>query len=189
MNPYEPPRPADFQPFDARGLDFPKLAKRLKTLAIVQLTFGGLGLFGILNGLMPPGRDPIQRKLYDALWNGEIATWMRISSALGGLIALLLCAAGYSLYKQQPLGRTLTLIHAGVAFVVGTISYFITRDVMSKILEDVAKSMGPAGDVFRMTMSAAQWGGLLFGCALYLVEAFLVTRPGVEELLAHNAKR
>jgi hypothetical protein len=189
MNPYEPPRPPAFQPVDAQWVDYPKLAKRLRTLAIVQLVFGGLGLFGILNGLVPPGNDPMQRKLHDALWNGEIATWMRISTALGLVTALLLCGAGYMLYKQRPLGRTLTLAHAGVALVLGTISFFITRDAMAKIMEDVAKSMGPAGDIFRTTMSLAQGGGLVLGVTLYLVESYLVTRPGVKELLAQNANQ
>lgn len=184
MNPYEPPRP--FDPGEAQWVDYPKLAKRLKTLGIVQMAFGGLGLLGTLSGLVPPKRDPISRQVHDALWNGEIATWMRVSTGIGILLTLILLAAGFSLYKHRPLGRTLSLVHAGAALVVGTVSYFVTRDVMDKMMNDLAKTMGPAAEVFRTSMSVAQGFGLVMGLVLYGVEAYIVTRPGVKELLAQS---
>lgn len=186
MNPYEPPRPVDFDPGANQWVDYPKLAKRLRTLGIVQMAFGGLGLVGTVSNLIPPKRDPMSRQVHDALWNGEIATWMRVSTGIGVVLTLILLVAGYSLYKHKPLGRTLSLVHAGSAFVIGTISYFVTRDVMAKMMADLAKTMGPAAEIFKTTMNLAQGVGLVMGIALYLVEAYVVTRPGVKEILAQG---
>jgi hypothetical protein len=161
-----------------------KLAKRLRTLAIVQLAFAGIGLLGMINGLIPPGRDPTQKKLHELLWQGEMRGWMIASSALGVAITLLLAAAGYGLYRRKALGRTLTIAHGAVASVTSIGNYFIMQDVLRKVFAEVAKSLGPAADVFIKAMAGTQIFSLLLGFALYLVEIYLVTRPGVKEHLS-----
>lgn len=173
MYPYGPPPPVD-----------DKLAKRLRTLAIVQLAFAGIGLLGMINGLIPPGRDPTQKKLHELMWQGEMRTWMIASSALGIGITLLLAAAGYGLYRRKTFGRTLTIAHGAIASVTSIVNYFIMQDLLRKVFAEVAKSLGPAADVFIKAMAGTQIFSLLLGFALYLVEIYLVTRPGVKEHLS-----
>jgi hypothetical protein len=173
MYPYGPPPP-----------EVTKLAKRLRTLAIIQLVFGGIGLLGMVNGLIPPGRDPIQKKLYEMMWQGEMRTWMITSSALGVVITLLLVAAGFSLYRRKLIGRTLTIAHGAIASVTSIANYFIMQDLLRKVFAEVAKSLGPAADMFLKAMAGTQIFSLLLGFALYLVEIYVVTRPGVKEHLS-----
>jgi hypothetical protein len=161
-----------------------KLAKRLRTLAIVQLAFGGIGLLGMNNGLIPPGRDPTQKKLHELMWGGEMRTWMIASTALGVTLTLLLVAAGYSLYRRKLVGRTLTIAHGAIAAVTSIGNYFITQDLLRKVFAEVAKNLGPAADVFIKAMSGVQVFSLLLGFALYIVEVYVVTRPGVKEHLS-----
>jgi hypothetical protein len=149
-------------------------------VAILQLAFGGVGLLGLVNAAFKTelASDPISRKMYEKMGSGEMGTWMRVSNGVGLVLALLLLAAGFALLRRRAIGRTLTLVHAVSALIVNVVSTLI-----GPLLDELPPGFGPAGDIFKTTFRGAVFFGVGTGLVLPAAEWYLVTRPGVREVL------
>src|SRR5688500_9965285 len=104
-NPYAPPETHSPAP-KAAGTP----SKGLKVLATLQIVFGALGVVGVAMGSLTRdmAKDPVSRRIVEITWEGEMATWTKVSQGLGALLIITLIAAGIGNLKVRRWGRTAT---------------------------------------------------------------------------------
>ncbi len=176
MIPYETPPAA------------PRLGTGLKVLGIVQIVFGVIGLIGAPISLAiamfnAASKDPLQRKLHEALWEGPAGAWSYTQAALGLVFAGLLLAGGVGVVRGKLWGRTASLVYA-----VGTlVSLAITQAVMIvavyPMLLDEMSSSSPVTRGGAMGGLIGGVGAALFGAILPLVVLVALARRSAREQL------
>jgi len=124
-------------------------------LNIVFATFGIFGMFASVLLFLPQAssNNPVVQLIHDS---PAYAAWLKISMALGVVVAAALLAAGIGLLKLKPWARTFSIgygIYAIVMTVVGTVvNYFL---LVRPMLEQAQQKHGPE--------SAAAIGGAIGG--------------------------
>ncbi len=160
-----------------------KARERVKTLGLLQIILGGLGLVGLLYSYLLRflAHDPVSRRLQDLLWTGEIGDYLMASLTLGAGLAILMIGTGIAVSKRAPIGRTLTFVHAVSAVLVNVGSQYLNFTLVYPALERFAETGGPVARAGAMGGFIGGLMGSVLGLAFPFVELYLVTRPGTRE--------
>src|SRR5689334_4059174 len=96
-----------------------KARERVKTLGIVQMAFGGLGIVRVGYGFLARylGADPTSRRVQELMWTGDAGVYMTASLSVGIAMSVFLFFTGRTVSARKPIGRALTFAHAIVAII------------------------------------------------------------------------
>lgn len=166
-----------------------KLDNHLKSLGVVQIFLGFTGLastaVAAMQGLGSP--DPLVRRVYEALWTGELGFWMKTQTGVAALVLLLLLSAGFANTKRKAIALPLTLTHAVGSILTQLFGFWVFFAQMWPVLVRLADELGPAGIGAMAGAVAAIGVGALLGFILPVYELWVVTRPRVREVFVDRS--
>ncbi len=143
---------------------------------ILNIGFALLGLLGLLFSVlivphMNGGKNPMLEQMNSS---PGYAAWMRISTPLGGVVSLILLAAGVGLLMLQNWARIVS-----IGYGVYTIIMCIVGSIVMVNLFSTLAAQSPAPQLFRVFMAIGMVFGLLIGLAYPILLIIFMTRPKV----------
>lgn len=193
QNPYRPPEPPQWGPpagYDphAPPADYleAKALANLKILGWVQVGFGAFGIIGTLASRAMVGAldtQGVNRELNRVMYTGVVGTWMEVAKWLGAATALVLLCAGLQVLKRRPLGRTLSLVHAGLAATLVVVGLFMNFVYVFPALSALAETGGPIAKAGARGGMMGGVMGALFGLVLPGFEWSMMRKPEVRRVL------
>lgn len=159
-----------------------KQSSGVTVLGIVMMAFGALGLLSwpMTAASRALGSQTGSGSVQDLIWEGPLASWMTISLALGTLIALLLLASGYGVFKRTPWARKAAVTYGVVTLVFAAIGQFMNVVFLYPKLIELLDS---SNTVERSAAMGGMIGGViggLFGLILPVVVLVVMSRPTVK---------
>jgi hypothetical protein len=145
---------------------------------ILNIGFGLLGLVGMLLSVLVFSRthvaaNPVLKEMYD---NPVYIAWMKISTPLGGIAALVLLAAGTGLLLLQNWARIVSIGYGVYAIVGGIVGGIVMLDVFTSIMGHNAG--GGSGIMVLFTLLGSMIG-MVIGLAYPILLIIFMTRPKV----------
>ena len=163
-----------------------RLQGNLKILGGIQIGLGLLGALGVLasNALLASvNTSPVQKQMNDLLHTGVIGEWMEISKWMGVFLAMTLVVAGVSIVRLRPMGRPLSLLHAGLAVLMVLAGLYMNLAYVFPALDDFARYGGVVAQAGARGGKIGGYVGAIVGLVLPAFELYLMTRPGIRSAL------
>lgn len=146
---------------------------------ILNIGFALFGLVGLLFSTlvmshMNTGANPILQQMQD---NSMYAAWMKISIPLGGIVSVLLLAAGIGLLMLQNWARIISIGYAIYSIIACVIGSFVMVMVFASIMSH-NNANGPAGFMMIASIIGGIFG-MVIGLAYPVLLLIFMTRPKV----------
>jgi hypothetical protein len=172
-------------------------------IAILQLVFGGLGLFGAVVNLsgapqqlaavsqqnLPPNqRAPTQAELEQEIgkYVPHYHLVLQTSLALSGVLCLLMIGSGVGLLRLRPWGRSLAITYAvlSIAVSIASIVYqcAVVLPGMAGFSQEMANSPNPMWRMMAASMSSFAVFGAVLGAAFMIypiIVLIIMLQPSV----------
>ena len=155
--------------------------KSLRVLAILNLVFGGMGIFGtatsyaVLHAPLMANNPAV--KMMNA--QSDYATWMRLAIPLGLLGVLMLLTSGVGLLKAREWARKLAVGYGIYAIIISLISIAMNyRFVVAPLLEQSRNTQGAEAAGAIGGAIGGVIGGV-FALAYPIILLVFMTRPRI----------
>lgn len=133
----------------------------------------GLLISGLLRGSVDPAKNPFLQQMYN---NAAYATWMKIATPLGAVVAVMLLAAGIGLLLLQNWARIVSIGYGIYAIISGLIGGVVMMSAFSSASFPHAGNSPAFVHIFVIVVGAF---ALVLSMAYPVLLIIFMTRPKV----------